>query len=106
MLINVVVLLFPFGWFKGTESVAEETQRKICMKLNEDGIKVNSFDDYHGEVKVDVQNWDNCLRLLTNRLTIADWNFQTDITEINEKKVSTSFNITLRLFSLQERPSG
>lgn len=53
-----------------------------------DTVVVASDDEYPNAVNTYLELWNKYLRVWTNKVTIANWNFETDITEQNEEIVS------------------
>ncbi|XP_045209598.2 angiotensin-converting enzyme-like [Mercenaria mercenaria] len=74
---------------KGKTTVEEQVMLKACnVALDDNEIKLNPYDDFVKEVEADVDAWDECLRLWTNEVAIANWNFETDLTNENEEALS------------------
>lgn len=77
-------------------TVEDDAVLEACDLMTRDEIQVENDDDFLELVRADLTNWDECLRKWEARSALADWKFETDLTEENEKSLT---NVELEMSS-------
>lgn len=84
---------------KDTTTVEEDAMIETCSVMVKSKLQTSSDDEYHDVIISNLELWDKCYRLWTNKVTIANWNFETDITEEHEQvlsKASLDFSVWVK----------